>query len=159
MKQYLLLIGLAALTACNSQQKNDPADKDGLSTDLIQNPYSAKGTDTALIKKLATIDFVDSVHDFGTVREGEILLYDFHFKNDGKSPLVIGSAAGSCGCTVADYPHEPVQPGQEGIMKVRFNTSGKPGYQEKSVTVSSNARRPIRLLLIKAQVTPEAGNE
>lgn len=144
---------MAALAACNQQASNDaPEQKGQLSADIVQNPRSANGTDKDMLAKMATLDFTDTVHDFGTVHEGEILTYDFKFKNSGASPLIIGSAAGSCGCTVADYPHEPVQPGQEGVMKVRFNTTGKNGYQEKSVTISSNANRSIRLLLIKAQV-------
>jgi hypothetical protein len=145
-------MGMAALAACNSQTSNDAPEKGQLSADLVKNPHSANGVDKDMLSKMATIDFTDTMHDFGTVHEGEILEYDFHFKNGGQSPLIIGSAAGSCGCTVADYPHEPVQPGQEGIMKVKFNTTGKSGYQEKSVTISSNANRGLRLLLIKAQV-------
>lgn len=143
---------MAAFAACNQPTSNNTPEKGQLSTDLVQNPHSANGTDKNVLAKMPTIDFVDTMHDFGTVHEGEILQYDFKFKNNGPSPLIIGSAAGSCGCTVADYPHEPVRPGQEGVMKVKFNSSGKTGYQEKSVTISSNATRSIRLLLIKAQV-------
>lgn len=147
---------MAAFAACNQQSSNDAPAKDQLSTDLVQNPQSAAGIDKEALAKMPTMDFADTVHDFGTVHEGEIMQYDFKFKNNGPTPLVIGSAGGSCGCTVAEYPHEPVQPGQEGIMKVKFNTEGKTGYQEKSVTISSNANRGLRLLLIKAQVAAKS---
>jgi len=153
--QWKLLLWIplvASLTACNSN--NDTADRKGekLPASLVDNPYSANGTDTAMANKLAVLTLTDTVHNFGPLREGEVANYDFAFTNTGKSPLLITSAQGSCGCTIADWPHDPIPPGQGGVMKVQFNTADKFGHQEKSVNVTTNARRGNYMLYITADI-------
>jgi len=146
----------AALTAsCNNEPPAQKENKDLLSTDLVDNPRTAAGTDTAALASLATMDFRDTVFDFGTIREGEVVTHDFEFTNNGKRPLVISSANGSCGCTVADYPSKPVQPGETAKIPVRFSSSGKPGHQEKTVTIVTNSRRGNHYLFMKGEVTPK----
>ena len=54
------------------------------------------------------ISFVEEVHDFGTISFEGNGKVDFKFTNTGKSPLVISSAKGSCGCTVPSWPKEPI---------------------------------------------------
>jgi hypothetical protein len=101
---------------------------------------------------MPTMDFKDSVHDFGNLKEGEVGTYDFEFVNNGKKPLIIASATGSCGCTVPEYPHEPIAPGKGGVIKVKFDTQGKIGHQEKSVTINTNSATGVKMLYIKAEV-------
>jgi len=98
------------------------------------------------------MDFADTLHDFGTIKEGEIMTYEFEFTNHGKSPLIVSSANGSCGCTVADFPREPVQPGKSGKIKTQFNSAGREGHQEKSVTLQTNSTRGVHMLYIKGEV-------
>jgi hypothetical protein len=154
MKKYLLAIAIISLAACNgSNTSNDK--KDMLSTVLVNNPNSLQGMDSAKLKNLGTMDFADTVHDFGNIREGESVQYDFAFKNNGKSPLLISNAAGSCGCTVPDYPHDPIEAGKSGIIKVVFNSKGKSGHQEKSVTITTNSARSKHMLYIKGEVAAD----
>jgi len=135
----------------NNTQKQD---KDGnlLSSGLVNNPYTANGIDTTIMNAKPTMDFVDTTHNFGKLREGETAEYDFDFKNNGKSPLVISQAQGSCGCTVAEYNQEPIAPGKVGTMKVKFNSTGKSGLEEKTVTITTNSKKGIHILHITAEV-------
>jgi len=149
MKRYLICSALF-LAACGSQQQGGTEDR--LSTSLVNNPASASGVDTVAAAMKPLIEFKDTLHNFGTIHEGETGSYDFAFTNTGKTPLIITSASGSCGCTVPEYPHDPVMPGQAGIMKVTFNSAGKSGHQEKSVKIVANTVRNIHMLYIQAEV-------
>jgi Protein of unknown function (DUF1573) len=159
MKRYAIALIMIAFAACN-QSGNDKdksaTDSSLLSTSLVNNPHSANGLDTATYNAKATMDFKDTLHNFGNVQQGEMVQYEFEFTNNGKSPLIISSATGSCGCTVADYPHDPVMPGKSAAMKTMFSSAGKSGHQEKSITIVTNAKRPVYMLYIKADVYGEA---
>jgi hypothetical protein len=74
-------------------------------------------------------------HDYGTIAKGAEPYCEFRLTNTGKTPLVIASAVGSCGCTVPEYPKEPIAPGQTVIIKVRYDTQ-RIGHFEKQVTVT-----------------------
>ena len=78
-------------------------------------------------------------YDFGTIKEGKQIEYDFKFTNTGKSPLLICKAYGSCGCTVPEFPEEPIMPGQTSKIHVVFNSARK-GDQKiyKTVTIIAN---------------------
>ncbi len=151
MKKALFALLVITLASC-ADNKNEQAqeNKNLMSTDLVNNPATANGIDTAKLGQLPTMDFTDTLHNFGNMREGETVTYDFEFKNNGKGPLIISNASGSCGCTVAEYPNEPVPPGQSGKMTIKFNSAEKMGHQEKSVTINTNAG--VRMLYIKADV-------
>lgn len=155
MKYRILLF--AALTslivACSDQQQKPQEDNKGLlSTDLVNNPRTADGMDPNAAATMPTMDFKDTTHDFGTIKEGEIVTYDFEFTNNGKNPLIISNATGSCGCTAPDYPREPVPPGKTAKINVEFRSAGKFGHQEKSVTLVTNSKRGIHMLYITAEV-------
>ncbi len=136
--------------------KSPEGEKDSFrySADLISIPHSAKGTDSAAFHALPKLVFSDSTHDFGHLHEGEVATVEFHFTNQGSSPAIISSARGSCGCTVPEYPREPIPPGQGGKIKVKFHTADRSGHQEKSVTLLTNDQKGIHRLYIKAQVEP-----
>lgn len=156
MKKSIFILPLFIPTfflACNNDnEKADLDKKDLLSTDMVVNPNSAAGVDTTAMNAMPVLVFKDTIYDFGNMREGEVGSYDFEFNNAGNSPLIITSASGSCGCTVPEYPREPIQPGKGGIMKVKFNTADKTGHQEKSVSVVTNSTRGTHTLYIKADV-------
>lgn len=149
MKRYLIISTLF-LAACGGQKQggNDTQ----LSTSLVNNPRSASGIDTVAAAMKPVMEFRDTLHNFGNIKENEVVSCDFAFTNTGKTPLIITSASGSCGCTVPDFPHEPILPGQAAIMKVTFNSSGKQGHQEKSVTIVANTVRNVHMLYIQAEV-------
>lgn len=114
--------------------------------------------DTVAAARKATMDFIDTAHDFGKVHQNEVVEHDFVFTNNGKSPLIINSAVGSCGCTVASYPRAPVPPGKTDTMKVSFNSAGKHGHQIKSVTIHSNTLGCIHMLFITADIVEDNNN-
>jgi hypothetical protein len=155
MKPYIFFLSVLAFAACNNkpaETKTTNADSGMLSAKLVKNPYTASGTDTAIAAQLATIQFRDTTHDFGTIHEGEVVSYDFEFTNGGKSPLIVSNAVGSCGCTIADFPREPLPPGKNGKITVRFNSKDKTGPQNKTVTLTTNTPRGIEWLYITANV-------
>ena len=104
----------------------------------------------------AKISFNKNEHDFGVINEGDVVETVFTFENIGKSELIISSAKGSCGCTVPEWPSEPILPGKTGEIKVKFNSSGKPNKQQKNVTLVTNTEEGREILVIKAQVTPKS---
>lgn len=101
---------------------------------------------------LPAFSFVEELHDFGTIKEGEVVEHTFEFVNDGEAPLVITNARATCGCTVPEWPKEPIPVGEKGEVKVRFNSSKKPGVQNKTVTLSANTWPATKRIRIKANV-------
>lgn len=91
-------------------------------------------------------------HDFGKISQGEKVSFAFKFRNVGGSDLIISEAHGSCGCTVPDYPRKPVAPGQDEVVNVVFNSEGKHGAQEKTVTLTTNCTPNTKVITIKADV-------
>ncbi|MCP4123292.1 MAG: DUF1573 domain-containing protein [Bacteroidetes bacterium] len=83
----------------------------------------------------AKIEFVETVHDFGANPQGTPVTTDFVFKNSGNAPLVLQSVKASCGCTTPNWPREPILPGQESAIKVKYNMA-RAGNFTKTVTVT-----------------------
>lgn len=153
MKRYLIIcmLGLGACSGSNTGKTGNTANK--LPASLVSNPHTADGMDTVAAAMKPYMAFKDTLHDFGTMHEDEVVQYEFAFTNTGKTPLIINSASGSCGCTVPEYPRDPIEAGKSGIMKVTFNSRGKSGHQEKSVTIHTNTVKGIEMLYIKAEVS------
>jgi hypothetical protein len=106
----------------------------------------------------AVITFREYEHDFGKIAEGEKVACIFTFENTGKGPLVLSSVSTSCGCTVPKFDTKPIAPGGTGIVEVVFDATGRSGKQTKSITVSSNASKPIVLLRISGDVITSTNN-
>jgi hypothetical protein len=103
--------------------------------------------------------FEKEEYNFGTIKQGDKVTYEFKFTNVGKDPLIITGATGSCGCTVPEYPKEPIKKGQSGVIKVTFNSAGKMGAQDKTVTITSNAKTPTKILHVKGTVEAPTKSE
>ena len=102
------------------------------------------------------IEFDKTNHDFGEIKDGDIVETVFTFTNSGDSDLKILNASGSCGCTVPEYPRDtPIKPGESSTIKVKFDSSNKPGMQRKTVTLVTNTSKGKELLNIKAFVLPK----
>jgi len=142
----VILSSTLLFTACKQEEKNT-----GVSTDVINVPATATGSTTEA-GAAPVITFSEEKHDFGAIEEGEKVSYSFVFKNTGGSDLVISSAQGSCGCTVPSYPQDPVKPGAEGKIDVSFNSAGKSGLTEKTVTLVTNCNPSTKILTISATV-------
>jgi hypothetical protein len=103
-----------------------------------------------------TIMFNEMSFDFGEITEGETVQHTFTFENTGSYPLVISNAIGSCGCTVPTYPKEPVSPGEKAAIEVQFNSAGREGLQNKTITVTANTDPSPTVLSITARVKPKS---
>ena len=148
MKHFVLLLPFLLAVSCDNTNNEASVD-----TALVSNSASAEGR---LKTALPEIDFAQKEHDFGRITQGERVNCEFAFTNTGKSNLIISDARGSCGCTVPDWPRKPLAPGDQGVIKVEFNSEGKSGIQEKSITIVTNCEPATRVLKIKADiVVPE----
>ena len=142
MKKYwVFIISLIVLFSCDVRRKDKISD-DG-----------AQLTESAL-KDSTEVQLIDSVFNFGIINEGDKVERSFKFRNTGKNALVISNATASCGCTVPEKPEQPVKPGETGIIKVVFNSQGKEGHQEKTITVTANTFSSFPYLKLVGDVTP-----
>jgi hypothetical protein len=92
-----------------------------------------------------------TIFDFGKIQLNIPVEHRFSFTNNGNAPLIITSVQASCGCTVADYSTEPVQPGTAGFVKVKFNAASI-GQFTKTVTINANTNEGVVLLTVKGEV-------
>jgi len=97
------------------------------------------------------INFTELIHDYGTIEVGSPGKSEFKFTNNMKTPLVISNVKPSCGCTVADWPKEPILGGKSGVIRINYNTK-IPGTFRKTITVNSNAKNARVILQIKGNV-------
>jgi hypothetical protein len=134
----------AAFAACSNPSDQIKPEEERMALEAVQSAV------------LPELSFANESHDFGTINEGQVVETEFKFTNTGKAPLIISSAQGSCGCTVPEYPNAPVAPGEEGVIRVSFNSEGKPNQQSKTVTLTTNAVPSTKVLTITANVTPKS---
>jgi hypothetical protein len=99
--------------------------------------------------------FAKIEHDFGTIKEGQVVEYTYTVKNTGQAPLIIQNAQPSCGCTAPDWTKTPIPVGGTGFVKAKFDSNGKPNIQNKSITVTANTWPKQTVLRFKAMVTPK----
>ena len=141
MKKYSILFTLTftlccAFSACTNESK--------------EKEHTAESQLVTI--ELPVIFFKEEKHDFGTITQGEKVSYSFHFKNTGETDLIISSANGSCGCTVGTFPHEPIKAGQESKIDVVFDSGGKSGLVEKTVTLTTNCIPNTKVLTINSNI-------
>ena len=140
--QFISLIIAIVLTSCIADDKK-------ITTDLVKNPLSANPNHTATMPK---IQMDEENYDFGDIIQGESVTHEFIIKNIGNDKLLINSAKGSCGCTVPVWPKEPILEGEESTIKVTFNSAGKKGRQNKTVTLVTNAIPNTKVITINGNV-------
>ena len=102
----------------------------------------------------AEIKFEKTSHNFGTFPESSPkVTCVFKFTNTGDKLLVIHQAIASCGCTVPQYPKEPIKPGEGGEIIVTYDGAGKfPGHFKKSITLRTNAKQEIVRLYVEGDM-------
>ncbi len=148
MKKLLIICIALSFTAFNACQDS--------SAKKINNSNTSASTEKSPTADGPIMTFDKITHDFGTINEGDRVTTKFSFTNTGNSDLIIVDARGSCGCTVPEYPkNTPIAPGQSQTITVNFDSSNKPGIQQKSVTLSANTSSGREMLRIKANVTPD----
>ena len=145
----LLVFVSVILLSCNSKNKNTNQSAGVTSS----SDSSVTGSE---MNAMPVLSFEEDFHDFGKLFSGELVSYAFKFKNTGNSVLLISNVGTSCGCTVTAFPKQPIKPGEESTIDVKFDTTGKHGRQSKSITVFANTQPPTSTLRIQAfLVEPE----
>jgi len=140
-RTYFLIVFLFAFSCDSSSNKKETKSENIASSSMTSSSESP------------IMSFDKTLHDFGTVQEGETVETIFTFTNSGKSDLIIVDARGSCGCTVPEYPkNTPIPPGESGKIRVSFDSSNKPNMQQKTVTISANTDSGRETIRIKALV-------
>jgi len=102
-------------------------------------------------KQGSEISFEKLHHDYGEIFQTENGEYEFKFKNTGSEPLILTDVRSSCGCTVPEWPRNPILPGQSSSVKVKYNTNIV-GPINRQVTITSNAKNSPSILRISGQV-------
>ena len=150
-----IILGAIFIASCNSADKTtterDQYIKDSTEKANRQN-NGADGTTT--VNPETSIQWLDSTYlDLGKVKQGQMVEVAFRFKNAGTSPLVITSVTASCGCTIPEKPEKPYSPGEEGVIKAKFDSKNQhTGEHRKHVTVSSNTNPGVHDLNFRVEV-------
>jgi hypothetical protein len=118
----------------------------------IQIIMYQSGDSLKSMKKKPEITFTEDMHDFGKVTEGEKKVFSFTFQNTGQADLIISGVETSCGCTVSDFPKDPVLPGAKGQINILFDSKEELGKKDETITVYSNTPKPKKELTIVAEV-------
>ena len=132
MKQLLFILLAAGLFACqNADTKTDKS-----------LTLEEKETATKDSANFTSIQWLDSTYiDLGKVKEGQVVEVSYRFKNSGDKNLVIANVSASCGCTVPEKPEKPFSPGEEGVIKAKFDSKGRgKGETRKEVFVTANTK-------------------
>lgn len=111
---------------------------------------------SAIFAQKTKVVYRETSYDFGKIKAGNVVSYEFVFRNEGPEPLVIDNVESSCGCTAAILSDRKINPGKEGRIKVSFDSRGLQGKVIKFVYVNSNdAEASSRELSITAEIEPE----
>jgi len=108
-------------------------------------------TMTNLLLAQPAIKVTEESFDFGEIIEGKMASHEFQVTNSGNQPLILNNVQPSCGCTSPHWTKEPIMPGKTGIIKATYNSAGRPGPFNKSLTIISNVGSP-KILHIKGNV-------
>lgn len=136
-----LAIGLARCANENS---------DTVNADVVNNSLTA--AEGGEVSGAPVMEFEEEIFDFGTIAQGEKVNFVYKFTNTGDADLIISSAKGSCGCTVPDWPKQPIAPGEVSEIKVVFNSDGKSGNQHKDVSINANTQPALNKIAFKGIV-------
>ncbi len=151
-----IILGLSALcmiafTSC----------KDNAESKIQSDNVAEAAARDANSGKLPSIEFNETVHDFGTIPNGTPVSTVFTYKNTGESPLVVSDIKSTCGCTVPSDWTKEVMPGQTGEFKVNFDGKGNGNQVTKTITLTTNTEKGSETVSIKAfvEADPNAPNK
>ena len=146
-KLLIILAAMISLAACQT------ADKKASGKTLTSEEKEKATKDSA---NFTTIQWLDSSYiDLGKVKEGRVVEVAFRFKNTGNKNLIIADVKPGCGCTTPEKPEKPYAPGEEGVIKAKFDSKGQhSGEHRKYVTVTANTSpSPITELTFRVDIT------
>lgn len=161
----MLAAGVVVFAACQSGGNNDqaqnvvvanPSTETAAPSTSVKSTFDPMASRSEVVQNRAktTISFTKYEHDFGTVQQDSHNHYQFTFTNTGTEPLIIENATGSCGCTVPNYPKQPIPPGGTGTIEVEYKPGKQANAQTKTVTVVANTEPKETTLRVKAFVQP-----
>ncbi len=119
-------------------------------SDLLYNPVRPDGSIDSSYLPILTLD--EAIFDFGEINQGDIVNHKYSFTNTGTAPLLILNATSSCGCTVPEWPKDPIQPGGKGSIQVKYDSANKEGDQSKLVTIFANTFPNQSVVTIRGKV-------
>jgi len=142
---FIIFIFGISISACNQVDKKE--------IEVISPKTEQPGGLNKVLEDSAnftSIYWLDSTYqDLGKVEEGQVVDVAFRFKNTGDKPLIISSISTSCGCTtVPEKPKEPFAPGQEGVIKAKFDSKNMAGERVREVFVSANTKKSTSHILV-----------
>lgn len=140
-KKNIVLFFLFVLISCNN--------KESLNKNHIHIPI--KGSNDSDSMK-ANIKFFKTDLDFGILKKGEIVSKYITFKNDGNRDLIISNVKSSCGCTITNWPQNPIPPNSHDTIYFQLNTESLNGKILKTVTIISNSLPNTKVIKINAQI-------
>jgi len=151
MKKLLFVLSVLALISTVACKTNDK--KSANTSDLTQEEKTKIGLDSA---NFTSIEWLDSTNaNLGKVKEGAIVEVAYRFKNSGNKVLVVADVTAGCGCTVPEKPEKPIAPGEESVIRAKFDSKGKAGTQNKYITVTANTTpSKQQVLQFTVEVTP-----
>ena len=147
MKKLLfVLFAAAAVIACKS------SDKKTTGPVMSQEERNKAVTDTA---NFTTIQWLDSTYkSLDSIKEGQVIEVSFRFKNTGTRNLIFSTVSASCGCTIPEKPEKPFAPGEEGVIRAKFDSHGKPhGEVRKEIYANANTNPGQHTLTFGVQIT------
>jgi hypothetical protein len=129
MKKILYVLLAAGLFACQSADKKTGAA-------LSQEEKDKAAGDTA---NFTTIEWLDSTYkDLGKLKKGQEVEISYRFKNTGNKNLIIANVTASCGCTIPEKPEKPIAPGEEDVIRAKFNSTNFQGEVRKEIFITAN---------------------
>lgn len=158
---YLLMTGAysgdsdSPKTKSSIAANNSPAETNSTKRDAANNKLERANeaeAEPAYTGPSTEMTFATPSHDFGTIPQDSENRHVFTFTNSGSEPLVIENAKGSCGCTVPQYPKEPIAPGETGEIEVVYKPGKQKNKQTKTVTITANTEPRTTKLTISANV-------
>ncbi len=151
MKQiHIIAFAIAGILFTGCDETAGVKVSDDKTEETSSKPVEAQAT---------TIQWLDSVRDYGRITEGQHLEVSFRFKNTGDKPLVIENVRPGCGCTAANPPDKPILPGEEGVINATFNSEGRVGPNKKDIYVTANTKdKRDHILHFDVEVTGKKTN-
>lgn len=147
-----IVSAMLSLAACGSSAEENRSETVG-TVEIVDSGNAEEAISGGLV---GVLNLENDSYDFGKVAEGTMIEHVFTFTNTGDAPLIISQVSASCGCTTPEYSTHPIIPGQEGTVKVVFDSNGQVGQQHKVISVLSNGSAKVTLLHLRGEVTPKS---
>ncbi len=146
MNRYILLFFTISLVSCQEIKK----------TDIYQSIFPSNKTinaiDTVLYSHSTKVVFLDTLYDLGNVGLGIEKTIIYRYKNAGDKPLMLFDVSPGCGCTIADYSHEPLLPNQVDSIIAKFISKSGEGRMQKTIKVRCNSIEKVHNLIFNVNI-------